>query len=577
MKSDSTKSSVTVTAIIKSVFKWLSATISSSIILGVLFFIIISFYLFSSIIALNSFFYVFLILSLLTDGLYIFSHIVRKRTSPKMDLSFDPSKLTVVISSYNGEEVIAETVKNAQKHLPNDQIIVISDASTDKTAETAYKAGARVFVNKKNLHKVASIHNAMKFVNTEYVLVLDDDTLIGDTFIPTNLLDEGYSAVAFNVMPEAESSLVNRLQRFEYRLSMQVSKNMRSKKGSVGNVSGAIGLFRAEDIRSQAKLHSGQFAGEDEQRTLLAHLEGKGKGITYTDSVVLTKAPKTFIELYKQRALSWSLSIPELFTIYWRIILSPRFHFLLKADKAYLIYVYLTDPLRILFFWAMILRPQNLLLAYGFYLALNTILWVRLGFKDRLGTIIVMPFYSMFLTACRFVGHFYWFNEKARYLISGKHKTVTGRKLSLEYAFLFLIISATWVVSINHFISDMRLFRKISSTQLSSNENEFNYQESPEPLLAQESVADGKYITVPLEPGDNKRSVAHKAVDRLAQLEPELLPLIVDYDKRTRIDYQLAGNLPYFEYNYYSSWIKVNRGQVLEAIESGSGQKVSDE
>lgn len=112
--------------------------------------------------------------------------------------------LTIVIPTYNGGDVLKETIKQAHKHVRLDQIIVVSDASTDNTAEIARRAGVRVIVNKRNLQKARSINAAMPHVRTPYVLLLDDDTLIGETFIPTSLLDEGYTAVAFNVMPLKE-------------------------------------------------------------------------------------------------------------------------------------------------------------------------------------------------------------------------------------------------------------------------------------------------------------------------------------------------------------------------------------
>src|SRR6202007_1364109 len=109
-------------------------------------------------------------------------------------------------------------------------------------------------------------------------------------------------AVAFNVLPIRSETLINELQQFEYRQSMQLGKNVRAADGSIGNISGAIGLFKTADLIKQVTRHSGQFAGEDEQRTLLVHLFSEGKGITYTDTTVNTEAPATWLSLYRQRA-----------------------------------------------------------------------------------------------------------------------------------------------------------------------------------------------------------------------------------------------------------------------------------
>jgi cellulose synthase/poly-beta-1,6-N-acetylglucosamine synthase-like glycosyltransferase len=526
---------------------WVRNIVSSSLIFAILVFIVVNFYIFSSIVNLDAFFYAFLLLTLLTDGLFVFLHLPRRRKHSEEDKKtwLDRKKLTIVIASYNGEDVIAETIQNAAVHVPKKQIIVVSDASTDNTAKVARKTGVRVIVNKHNLHKVGSINAALASVTTPYVLIVDDDTLIGQATIPTSLLDEGYTAVAFNVMPVEEHTLINELQRMEYRNSMQIGKHMRATAGAIGNVSGAIGLYRTSDLRKQVTMHSGQFAGEDEQRTLLAHMYGEGKGVTYTDSLVLTKAPATYHDLFRQRAFSWSLSVPELFVLYWRVLLSPRFHFLLKAEKSYLIYIYITDPLRILFLWSLFLRPQHLAMTYAFYLVLNTLIWIRLGCQDTLRAVIVSPLYTLGLTICRFIGYFYWLNEKSIYLSRKLHRKVEGRRLLPEYAMVFLVIAASWTLSVNHFMNDMHFAGSIRDANLSNNDENrsFNYT----PTDAGPSVAvvatpdDVAKIHVLVLQGDNARSVAHKATDIVLADMPGVT---LNESERWQADMWLARQLP---------------------------------
>lgn len=561
-------------AIILGFVRWIKQMTLSAIILGVLLFIVVNFYIFSSIVTLNSFFYAFLLLSILTDGLFLLLHLPRRSSSRKKENTFDPKKLTVVIACHNGEDVIAETIKNAAVHVPLNQIIVVSDASTDGTTEVARATGARVIVNKENLHKVGSINAAMKYVDTPYVLILDDDTLIGETFIPTSLLDEGYTAVAFNVMPVEENTLLNELQRFEYRGTMQMGKNLRSKTGAIGNISGAIGLYRTADLRKQITMHSGQFAGEDEQRTLLAHMYGQGKGITYTDSLVLTHAPDTYLSLFRQRAFSWCISTPELFTLYWRVILSHRFHYLLKTEKAYLLYIYLTEPLRLLFLWSLFIRPRHLLIAYVFYLTLNLLIWMRLGFKDTFRSVILSPVYTLGLTAGRFIGYFYWLKVKARYLIGKKHRDVSDRWLLMEYTVVLFVIVGSWTVSIQHFRNELNLFNKIRTDNLTSLEDAFEYEQTGGlSTLLTDTTDTTDSIRVPYEKGDNKRAIAHKAVDKLLLEESELS---VDDTVRWEVDDYVAKrltNLPLYQPNLT---IPIKYTLVLEAILAQT-QRVSHE
>jgi cellulose synthase/poly-beta-1,6-N-acetylglucosamine synthase-like glycosyltransferase len=536
-----------VTYVIKDLCKWIFGITQSALILSVMLFIVLSFYLYSSVVNLDSFFFVFLVISLLTDGLFLGVHLFRSKVTHK-SLAFDPAKLTILICCYNGEEVLGKTIEQAKVHVPSGQIIVVSDASTDGTAELARSYGVRVIVNSENLNKAFSINDAVKYVHTPYVLLLDDDTLIGDTFIPTSLLDKGYSAVAFNVMPTVEKgSLLNALQQFEYRMSMQLGKGLRASSGAIGNISGAIGLYRKQDLVEQSRIHSGQFAGEDEQRTMLTHISSHGKGITYTDSLVLTEPPSTYKSLFRQRAFSWSLAVPELFTLYWRILLEPRHHFLLKSEKAYQLYVYLTDPLRMLFFWALILRPSHIFTMYGFYLLMNVIVWLRLGAKDSLTTVILFPLYSLALTVCRFIGHFYWFKTKAKYLLKNLHSRVTGRRVIYEYVALSLVFVFMWFSSGRHFAEDMRLFSRIKSHRLEQNVVNFQYdsiQASQTSVLPAGSggVNSQEFVYVPYEQGDTVRSIAHKAID-LYIVQSSMNASLADDKDRWKKDLELSKSV----------------------------------
>ncbi len=529
---------------------WIRQILLSAIIVSILLFIVINFYIFASVVNLTTFIYVFLLLSLLTDGIFILLQVFRRKVDHP-NVECDPKKLSIVIACYNGADVIEETINHAKRHIPASQIIVVSDASTDNTAEVARNLGVSVIVNETNLSKVFSINKAMKSVHTPYVLLLDDDVLIGDAIIPTSLLDEGYTAVAFNVMPVEEDRLINKLQIFEYRNSMQIGKNMRGKAGAIGNISGAIGLYRTKDLQLQTELHSGQFAGEDEQRTILAHMYGSGKGITFTNQTVTTYVPPTIKSLYRQRAYSWSLAVPELFILYWRILFSPRYHYLLKAEKAYNLYIYMTDPLRLLFLWALILRPQHLLVTFAFYLVFNVLVWVRTGFKDNISTVIIFPFYKLWLAFCRFIGNFNWFKSKIMYMRRRFYKRAPRRRLLAEYSLVFVVFVGLWAVSLQRFFVDMKLYNQIRSNRLEEPLDNFTYEETlenielnPRALNIQYKTTpplEGTYISVPLEEGDTTRSVAHKAVEEFIESRSDIEN--IPYPTRLEIDKEVLASL----------------------------------
>lgn len=393
---------------------------------------------------------------LLVDGFYLGIHIFR-RPHRHNTLRFDPDKLTIVIACYNGEDILEETIRQASLHVPRNQIIVVSDCSTDQTPTVARNCGVRVIDNKRNLQKALSISNAMKYVHTPYVLILDDDTLIGETFIPTSLLDEGYRGVAFKVLPVAEDSLINKLQCFEYERSMCFGKELRGSVGGVGNISGAIGLYHTKDLRDQVTKHSGQFSGEDQQRTSLVHLETDGKGVTYTDSAVYTIAPDSIRTVYKQRAYRWNLQ-GELFIINLRMLVRRDVHFLLKMENLMDIYLFFTDPLRILGFWLLLFQPTRFLAMYGFYILLSVLAWIKIGRKAPLWIVPFYPLYGQIDSFGRVVARFYWFKVKYQYFFKHQYQDmVPERSLAIEYTITstlsVLILGVSLFTLVGHLIN----------------------------------------------------------------------------------------------------------------------------
>lgn len=389
-----------------------------------------------------------LFLSAATDGFLMLLTMFRKPM--KYDrLSFDPSKVTILIACYNGEKVIGETIMQALVHVPKEQIIVVSDCSKDNTEKVAASYGVRVICNKRNVNKALSISLSVKYVTTEYVLILDDDTHIAKTFIPTNLIEEGYSAVAFNVMPEETGKMANKLQVFEYRKSMILGKSLRASVGAISNVSGAIGLFKTKDLLFQATRHSGQFGGEDQQRTMLVHLNGNGKGVAYVDATVFTEVPPTFKALFKQRAKSWNCSVHETLVLCFKIIFSTKTHFVLKLERAYELFVFMTDPLRIIYFGTAFIYPLNFLLLYLLYVVIELLGWFKTGRKDPLYVVLLSPIYSIFIkTTARFIASFWWFYIKRNYLKKRLHHYIVNRKLLYEYALTTVVVIFLWSAAI---------------------------------------------------------------------------------------------------------------------------------
>ena len=85
-----------------------------------------------------------------------------------------------MIPAYNEEQTIADVVKCVKSIDKIQKVIVVSDGSTDSTAEIARECGADVIELDENVGKGGAIRAGINECGTEIILFLDAD-LIGLT------------------------------------------------------------------------------------------------------------------------------------------------------------------------------------------------------------------------------------------------------------------------------------------------------------------------------------------------------------------------------------------------------------
>jgi len=313
----------------------------------------------------------------------------------------DLSKVAVVIACKDGEDVIGPTLKSLVRKFDPRQIVVASNGSTDRTCEIAREYGVKVLDFKEPLGKVRAINAALPYVIAPYVLLLDDDTMIAGATIPTGLLDQGYGAVAFRVLVKPET-WVSKLQLHEYRKSFDIGRRYHNRRGSVQNISGAIGLFRRDALLWQIERHTGEFSGEDLQRTLLVHMmadqsHARAGGVVLSRSIVITQAPTTLATLYRQRSFGWFPGLYANFTNYLRIMANPRLPRLLRVEALYgCVFVCLLDILRLLSLPIMFFYPWYFVITYAAYVVMELPPYLRTGHVEPLWVILTVPLYGLF-------------------------------------------------------------------------------------------------------------------------------------------------------------------------------------
>ncbi|MFD9812816.1 glycosyltransferase family 2 protein [Streptomyces sp. NPDC059080] len=97
--------------------------------------------------------------------------------------------ITVIVPAHNEEEGLPATLESlARQTAPPDRVLVVDDASTDRTGEVAAAHGATVLRPPRNLGSKARAQNhALPHCTTDLVLAVDADTVLAPDYIETVL------------------------------------------------------------------------------------------------------------------------------------------------------------------------------------------------------------------------------------------------------------------------------------------------------------------------------------------------------------------------------------------------------
>ncbi|HEV8700432.1 MAG TPA: glycosyltransferase [Candidatus Polarisedimenticolia bacterium] len=364
---------------------------------------------------LSPFFYI-VALFILVDALKVYLEIWNRPV--RRSFTSDLTKVTALIPTHNGRMVIRETIEDLLRAgLPRHQILVVDDGSTDDTYQILERLGVR-FYRIPNMGKVSAINFGIHRVQTPHVLLLDDDTRIGDAKIPTSLLDH-FDAAAFNVVPDRRdrhgpkgSGLISCLQRYEYCKSMEIGRRFQDGTASISCVSGAIGLFKKERLQAFHHKHTGVFQGEDLQRTIIELLnEGN---VVFVDETVWTVVPDRIGALARQRILYWYPAHYHLFFSYVKLLFGRLSRWRLRYEMIYNVFVVVTDPFR---FWSLLMlfylkQWEALGLIYVLYLLLELypffIIQKKIDSGYKYLVLALYPVFGLGNAALRTLSWFVW-------------------------------------------------------------------------------------------------------------------------------------------------------------------------
>lgn len=226
--------------------------------------------------------------------------------------------VTVILAGHSEERKIERCVLGLhEQSRPPDQIIVVSDGSTDRTDEKLRDLARRGLVDiahSTDLRggKSAALNLALRWATGEIVVCVDCDCSF-DPHSIRNILrpfaDPETDAVSGNVYPRnAESTLITTFQAIEYLISISLSRQAHDLFGQVSCISGAFGAYRMAALREAGGLDAG--GGEDLDLTLRVRNAGGNVRFAH-EAICFTDVPETLTKLVRQR-LRWERDAIEL-------------------------------------------------------------------------------------------------------------------------------------------------------------------------------------------------------------------------------------------------------------------------
>jgi len=215
--------------------------------------------------------------------------------------------VSVIIAGYNEADTIARTMESVWNRYPCSQLIVVDDGSTDGMTEAALKfadgrPGILVVRRDRRGGKSSALNMGLHYVTEEVVVTVDADSRLSDNAIYELLQPLQHprvAAVSATVLAwNPLGSLAARLQAYEYRQTIFVSRMFRGRIGVLGIVSGAFGAFRTSVLKQLGGWDVGP--GEDGDLVLRIRKAGYQIGVApYANC--FTNVPTSWVRLFWQR------------------------------------------------------------------------------------------------------------------------------------------------------------------------------------------------------------------------------------------------------------------------------------
>jgi cellulose synthase/poly-beta-1,6-N-acetylglucosamine synthase-like glycosyltransferase len=228
--------------------------------------------------------------------------------------------LTVLIPAFNEEDGLPETLAAVMRQtVKPDRVLVADDGSSDRTAEIARLYGAEVIRREQSTgSKSANFNNGLLSCDTDIVLNVDGDTVMGDQYIERIKIpfaDPEVAVAAGTVGVWNPRGILQRGRQAEYLFSFHLQRPLQNAWGAPLVCSGAACAYRLTDLQSTGGLPDDTIA-EDMDFTWQMMLAGK-KAVYVAGAECFAVDPKTPEQLRTQ-LWRWMSGYFQCLRAHWR-------------------------------------------------------------------------------------------------------------------------------------------------------------------------------------------------------------------------------------------------------------------
>ena len=227
----------------------------------------------------------------------------------------DPNRVTALIPVYNEDPEIFSRVISAVKN-QGIKFIVVGDSSFDPYRKITEENGGIFIYLPKHGGKRKAVSEGMREISTDYVMLVDSDTIIPPNTISSMLskFDPDVGGIGANLSVSRNNNWISYSAEFVER-SREVLFRALSSHGSVMLLDGACVMYRTSLVKPF--ILSGEYRdhrvfgkksqlGDDRQLTGFI-IRSNYKAIKDYDVSVEVNAPKTFRKLVRQN-IRWARS-----------------------------------------------------------------------------------------------------------------------------------------------------------------------------------------------------------------------------------------------------------------------------